>query len=182
MQFPHWWKVSDYLKTHTAQDAQDATRVPYVWAQGKEGTRTYYEAMEEDPAAADAWHRGMVMIEAAQPVTGMFPFRSVRPAVEREPHRAFVVDVGGGRGNALAAVMRECGGGFGGAAMVLQDLPEVLGGRDPVRIEGVQNMPHNFFDVQPVKSKCKNTKPLSFEELHSPATSQAISVTCSVMS
>jgi hypothetical protein len=157
MQFPQWWKVSDYLKTHSAEEAQDATKVPYVWAQGKEGM-TYYEAIEEDPVVSDTWHKGMIMIETTtQPISGMFPFDSMKAAVEAEPERAFVVDVGGGRGNALVSIMKECGGGssssYGGAKMILQDMAEVLEGKDPVRVDGVQNMPHNFYDIQPVKSK-----------------------------
>lgn len=152
MQFANWWKVSDYLKCHSAADAQDATKVPFVWAEGKEG-KTYYEVLEEDRAKADAWHKGMILIETTQPIGGMFPFASMRAAVEAEPHRPFVVDVGGGRGNALVAIMKECGGGSFGAQMVLQDMAEVLEGKDPVRIAGVENMPHNFYDEQPVKSE-----------------------------
>ncbi|EDU47091.1 O-methyltransferase [Pyrenophora tritici-repentis] len=149
-QFPQWWKVSDYLKVHSASDAYDATKVPYVWAQGKEG-KTYYEAMEEDPIVADAWHKGMVMIESMQPVTGMFPFRSMLEEIDVDKKRAFVVDVGGGRGNALVAIMAECGASVAGR-MVLQDVAEVLEGKSPVRIDGVQIMPHNFYDPQPVKN------------------------------
>jgi hypothetical protein len=109
--------------------------------------------MEEDPVVADAWHKGMVMIESMQPVTGMFPFRSMLDQVSAEKERAFVVDVGGGRGNALVAIMAECGGSVAGR-MVLQDMAEVLESKSPVRIEGVQIMPHNFYDPQPVRSKC----------------------------
>src|SRR5437660_387317 len=102
MQFPHWYRVSSYLSTHSFSDAQNPTRVPYVWAAGHEGkSMTYYDVIEADPATADAWHKGMVLIERTQPVLGMFPFASMREAVEREPERVFVVDVGGGRGNAL---------------------------------------------------------------------------------
>lgn len=152
MQFPQWWKVSDYLKTHSAEDAQDATKVPFVWAMGKEGM-TYYDAIEEDPVVSDTWHKGMIMIESTQPISGMFPFASMKATVEAEPQRAFVVDVGGGRGNALVSMMKECGGSSYGAKMILQDMTEVLEGKDPVRVEGVENMPHNFYDIQPVKSK-----------------------------
>lgn len=151
MQFPYWWKISEYLRTHSAQDLQTPTKVPYSWANGKEG-RTYYEVIEEDAVMSDTWHKGMITIEAAQPVTGMFPFWSMRAAVEAEPHRAFVVDVGGGRGNALVSIVRECGGSYG-ASMVLQDMAQVLAGDDPVKIDGVQNMAHDFFNPQPVKSK-----------------------------
>lgn len=151
MQFPQWWKVSDYLKTHSAEDAKEATKVPFVWAMGKEGM-TYYEAIEEDPVVSDTWHKGMIMIETTQPISGMFPFTSMKDAVEAEPQRAFVVDVGGGRGNALVSIMKDCGGSYG-AKMVLQDMAEVLEGQDPVKVEGVENMPHNFYNVQPVESK-----------------------------
>lgn len=151
MQFPQWWKVSDYLKTHSVQEAQDATKVPFVWALGKEGM-TYYEAIEEDPVVSDAWHKGMIMIETTQPIGGMFPFSTMKAAVEAEPQRAFVVDVGGGRGNALVSIMKECGGSYG-AKMVLQDMAKVLDGEDPVKVDGVENMAHDFYDPQPVKSK-----------------------------
>ncbi|CEJ81074.1 hypothetical protein VHEMI01224 [[Torrubiella] hemipterigena] len=150
MQFPQWWKVSEYLSTHSAPDAKEATKVPFVWAMGKEGM-SYYDAIEEDPVVSDIWHKGMIMIEATQPISGMFPFVSMQAAVEAEPERAFVVDVGGGRGNALIAMMKECGGSYG-AKMVLQDQAEVLQGKDPVKLDGVDNMPHNFYDPQPVNN------------------------------
>ncbi|KAI0111116.1 O-methyltransferase [Nemania sp. FL0031] len=149
IQFPNWWKVCDYLKSHSAQEAQDTTMVPYSWASGKEGS-TYYEVMGEDPVMSNAWHKGMMAIEATQPVTGMFPFRSMQTAVEAEPQRAFIVDVGGGRGNALVSIMKECGGSYG-AGMILQDVAQALVGDDAVSIEGVQNMVHDFFNPQPVK-------------------------------
>lgn len=116
---------------------------------------TYYDAIESDPVFSDTWHKAMIMVETMQPITGMFPFPSMQAAVEAEPHRAFVVDVGGGRGNALTAISRDSGrSSYGGAKMILQDMPEVLEGRDPVRISGVENMPNDFFNgQQPVKSK-----------------------------
>ncbi|KAK0728822.1 O-methyltransferase [Lasiosphaeria miniovina] len=154
MQFPRWWKVSEYLQTHTAAQAQDARRVPYVWAAGHDGRMTYYEALEAEPAVAAAWHRGMELVQATQPVTGMFLFgAAAEAAAEAEPHRAFVVDVGGGRGNALVAILKECAAkGSSTPRMVLQDMAEVLEGQDPVRIDGVENMPHDFYNEQPVKN------------------------------
>lgn len=73
MQFGQWWKVADYLKCHSAADAQDARKVPFSWALGKEGL-TYYEALEADPAVSDAWHKRIVLIEGMQPINGMFLF------------------------------------------------------------------------------------------------------------
>ncbi|KAK8075445.1 hypothetical protein PG997_010108 [Apiospora hydei] len=146
---PSWWKVSDYLKTHAPEDVYDPLKSPFSYSRGAEG-QTYYQLLEADLAFSDVWHKGMAQAAPFNPVLGMFPFRDMKEAVEAEPDRAFVVDVGGGRGNALVDVMRECGGGFG-APMVLQDLEEVLQGEDPVQIDGVQVMPHDFYNEQPVK-------------------------------
>ncbi|KAK8122864.1 hypothetical protein PG984_011534 [Apiospora sp. TS-2023a] len=142
-------KISDYLKTHAPEDVYNPLKCPVAYARGAEG-KTYYQILEENPTFADVWHKGMTQAPL-NPVVGMFPFREMQQAVEAEPDRAFVVDVGGGRGNALVDVMEECRGSFG-ASMVLQDLEEVLQGRDPVRIDGVQVMPHDFYDEQPVKN------------------------------
>ncbi|KAK7961983.1 O-methyltransferase-like protein [Apiospora aurea] len=147
---PSWWKVSDYLKTHAPEDVYDPLKSPFSYSRGGEG-QTYYQLLEADPAFSTVWHKGMAQAALLNPVLGMFPFRDMRSAVEAEPGRAFVVDVGGGRGNALVDVMRECGGGGFGAPMVLQDLEEVLLGEEPVRIDGVQVMPHDFYNEQPIK-------------------------------
>jgi hypothetical protein len=112
--------------------------------------------MEEDPIVADAWHKGMMMVESMQPVTGMFPFASLVGDIRKEEERVVVVDVGGGRGNALVAMMKECGDAVKGR-MVLQDMKEVIEGNDPVAIEGVKAMPHDFFDAQPVMSTYPST-------------------------
>lgn len=150
-------QVSDYLKAHAPEDLYDNLKSPFAWSRGAEG-KTYYQLLEEDTAFSDVWHKGMAQAAPFNPVLGMFPFRDMRAAVEAEPDRAFVVDVGGGRGNALIDMMRECGGSFG-APMVLQDMKEVLQGDDPVRIEGVQVMPHDFYNEQPVKSESQSVHP-----------------------
>lgn len=156
---PAWWRVGEYLATKAPGAAYDVAQSPTSWAAGREGA-TYYELLEGDAAFADVWHKGMAQAAPLNPVLGMFPFAALRDevvaAAAREqqtggPPRAFVVDVGGGRGNALVDMLRECGGAVPGP-MVLQDLPEVLEGKDPVRLEGIETMPHNFLDGQPVKS------------------------------
>ncbi|KAK7751749.1 hypothetical protein SLS62_006234 [Diatrype stigma] len=137
---------------HSATDSRDAKKAPFSWALGKEGM-TYYEVIKEDPTLSDVCHKGMVMIETVQSIDGIFPSSSMKAAAAAEPHRAFVVDVGGGLGNALISIMKECGGGSYGTKLVLQGLAEVLDGKDPVRVDGVDNMPYNLFDPQPVKGR-----------------------------
>ncbi|KAK7985481.1 O-methyltransferase [Apiospora saccharicola] len=87
-------KISDYLKTHAPEDVYDPLKSPVAYARGAEG-KTYYQILEENPAFSDVWHKGMAQTPL-NPVVGMFPFRDMQQAVEAEPDRAFVVDVGGG--------------------------------------------------------------------------------------
>ena len=119
------------------------------------------EATEDSDATSIAPDRKAKRAPNVVPVTNSPPSASdsqPRTPTGDEPQyssnmKAPVVDVGGGRGNALVAIMAECGAGVAGR-MVLQDLGEVLEGTSPVRIDGVQTMPHNFYDPQPVKSRC----------------------------
>jgi hypothetical protein len=114
---------------------------------------TFFEALERDPEYARFWKMAM---ESVQYGAGSFPWGELKAQVETEPSRVLVVDVGGGRGKALAEIKRECERhGFGGE-MVLEDLETMLGGDNPVRIEGVKNVVYDFFAEgaeQPVKSK-----------------------------
>ena len=93
----------------------------------------------------------MVQIETTIPVLGMFPFASLKDQVEAEPDRPFIVDIGGGKGQALKQVQQEVPNGFG-AKMILQDRPDVLESVPDKEIPGIEKMEHDFFTEQPVKS------------------------------
>ena len=85
------------------------------------------------------------------PVIGMFPFENLEDQVKKEPDRPFVVDIGGGRGQALLAIQEHCKGSFGGK-LILQDLPIVLQSLTSNDIPGIEPMPYRIFTPQPVKS------------------------------
>ena len=78
------------------------------------------------------------------PVTAIFPFEELEGAVRKEPERAFVVDVGGGCGQALHTIQKHCNGSFGGK-LILQDLPIVIHPLAPKQIPGIK--PHNHLIV-----------------------------------
>ena len=60
-----------------------------------------------------------------------------------------LVDVGGGRGEILEEVRVQRPDLKG--RMVVEDLPEVVEGRKPAN--GIEIMPFNFFDPQPIKGR-----------------------------
>ena len=62
-----------------------------------------------------------------------------------------LIDVGGGRGQALADLRRarpDLRGRF-----IVQDLPQEIEGRD--ESDGIEAMPHDFFTPQPVRGRTK---------------------------
>jgi len=93
----------------------------------------------------------LTQMEKSVPILGMFPFDSLKDEVEAEPERSFIVDIGGGRGQALLAIQGQAPAGFG-AKMILQDRPDVLDSLTEEDVPGIEKMAYDFFTPQPVKS------------------------------
>jgi hypothetical protein len=104
------------------------------------------------------FNKAMMQQEASLPTLGMFPFTSLKHQVEAEPERAFIVDIGGGRGQSLLLIQKETSNGFGtGAKMILQDRPVVLDSIPEEMVPGIEKMPYDYYTPQPVKSKLAMT-------------------------
>jgi hypothetical protein len=70
---------------------------------------TYYEAISYDPDRLNMFNMTMMQMEKSVPILGMYPFGSLKPEVEAEKDRLFIVDIGGGRGQALLVIQKEAG-------------------------------------------------------------------------
>lgn len=145
-----WGTVPEYVKAHEPADLYDIKKSPFAFAAGQEG-KTYYEVLEADPEQRNLWNVTMQNMEKNFPILGMFPFKDLETQVRKEPERPFIVDVGGGRGQALLALQKDCGGSFGGK-LILQDLPVVIDTLEPGDIPGIETMKYDIFTPQPVKS------------------------------
>lgn len=143
----------EYFKTKTPAELIDLRKTPYSYAYGMEG-HTFYEVLTASPERLNMFNKAMMQQEAGLPILGMFPFQKLKGDVVKEPERAFVVDIGGGRGQALLAIGKETEGVWGsGAKMILQDRKPVLDSIAPEQIPGVEKMEYDFYTEQPVKSK-----------------------------
>ena len=145
-----FYKLPEYFRTHKQEDLYDLKKSPYAWAVGLEG-KEYYEAISSDLRVLHNFNFTMASSENVTPILGMFPWASMKEEVEADPSRAFVVDIGGGRGQLLKGIQREAPNGFG-AKMILQDRPDVLAPLTEEDIPGIEKMPYDFFTPQPVKS------------------------------
>ncbi|OBT79870.1 hypothetical protein VF21_01571 [Pseudogymnoascus sp. 05NY08] len=145
-----WAALPEYFKTHAPEDLYDLKKSPIAYSVGKEGL-SYYEVLNLDVTTRNIWNKAMQVADKAMPILGMFPFADLKEQVEREPERAFVVDMAGGRGQALLAIQEECPGGFGGK-LILQDLPIVIDSLTPEEIPNIEPTVHDIFTPQPVKN------------------------------
>lgn len=147
-----WVACPEYFRTHAPGDLFDLRKSPFAFAEGKEGS-TYYEVLDAaGPEKRAVWNATMQQSEKNMPVLGMFPFATLRDRVEAEPDRSFIVDIGGGRGQAMLRIETECPGFFGGK-VVLQDLPSVINTLKLEELPGIEPMVYDIFSgPNPVKS------------------------------
>lgn len=148
---PPYMKLAEYFKTHSKEDLYDLKKSPYAYGHGLEGL-TYYEAISHTPERLHMFNTTMVQMERQVPILGLFPFATLKDEVEAEKERPFVVDIGGGRGQALIAIQKEASAGFGGK-MILQDRSDVLDTLTVDDIPNIEKMVYDFHTPQPVKSK-----------------------------
>ncbi|KAL8811794.1 MAG: hypothetical protein Q9200_001526 [Gallowayella weberi] len=140
--------IPQYLQTRPAQDLLDIRKTPYACAYGMEG-RTFYETLSANPAHLDTFNKAM---SEPGPDYSIFPFSLLKEDVTAEPERAFVVDIGGGKGQALLHIWKETEQAFGsGAKMILQERPDVLEQIRQEEMVGMETMPYDFHTEQPVK-------------------------------
>ncbi|KAK4121431.1 S-adenosyl-L-methionine-dependent methyltransferase [Parathielavia appendiculata] len=142
--------LPDYFKTHRPEDLYDLRKSPFCFSVGKEG-KTYYEAIDEIPEHRGIWDQCLQIIEKNMPISGMFPWESLKENVEKEPERPFFVDVAGGRGQALLKLQEEIPGVYGGK-LILQDLPIVIDSLKPEEIPNIEAIAYDIFTPQPIKN------------------------------
>ncbi|KFY42100.1 hypothetical protein V495_04669 [Pseudogymnoascus sp. VKM F-4514 (FW-929)] len=145
-----WAALPAYFKEHKPEDLYDLKKSPIAYSVGKEGL-SYYEVLNLDVTQRNIWNKAMQVADKAMPILGMFPFASLKEQVEAEPERPFIVDMAGGRGQALLAIQEECPAGFG-AKLILQDLPIVIDSLTPEEIPNIEPTVHDIFTPQPVKN------------------------------
>ncbi|KAF2763496.1 o-methyltransferas-like protein [Pseudovirgaria hyperparasitica] len=143
-------KLPEYFATHTIADFFDLKKSPWVYALGHEG-RPFYEVLAADPVRAKRFDVVMGQADKLFDIRGTYPFAGAKAGIEAEPDRAFIVDVGGGNGTTLKTIQQEAPDGFG-AAMVLQDRPDVLAAIDENDVPGVTKMEQDIFAPQKVKN------------------------------
>ncbi|KAF2273798.1 O-methyltransferase [Westerdykella ornata] len=140
--------IPEYLKTRPSEDLLDIRKTPYACAYGMEG-KTFYETLSAIPEHLEIFNRSM---SEPGPEYGIFPFSSLKKEVVANPEIPFVVDIGGGNGQALHYIRKATNNVFGTTSkLILQDRPSVLEQLTPEHKTGIEPMSYDFHTPQPVK-------------------------------
>jgi len=152
-------RFPEYFQTKTPEELIDLRKTPYSFAYDGEGL-TFYEVLARKPETLNMFQKAMMQQEQNLPTLGMFPFSSLKQEIESEPERAFIVDIGGGRGQSLLLIQKETSNGFGTSSkMILQDRPHVLDTIPQELLPNIEKMPYDFYTEQPIKSKSSSSPP-----------------------
>lgn len=126
-----------------------------------------FEYAKEDPERVKTFNSGMqslATIGAGRRSAGSFPFDKELDPEEISNTDVAIVDVGGGRGQALEAI-HEVFPSLEGR-MVLQDVPEVI---EDAKASGlpsfIEPMAASFFEGQPVQGREIRTHPRGVEQI-----------------
>ena len=111
----------------------------------------FFEIISKDPKRMNQFNMGMSTQGTAFPVLGMYPFDSELSNATDLDHRPLLVDVGGGRGQALLQIKAACPSLKG--RVILQDEPSVLEATPDAELPGIEKMSHDFFTIQPIRSR-----------------------------
>ncbi|KAI0205155.1 O-methyltransferase-domain-containing protein [Astrocystis sublimbata] len=147
-----------YFETHGLREPTAANSTPYGLATGHP-QKTLYEVLETRPQRSAEFNRAMEATVEGMPITGMYDFGWIGEYATRPSEsgaassRPVFVDVGGGKGQALKAILQE-NPTIPAARCVLQDQPEVVDQAvqesDSI-LQPVTKIGVSFFDEQPVK-------------------------------
>jgi hypothetical protein len=126
---------------------------PHSFGWGHED-KNFWEITSMDQERLVDFNQSMNTLDEVLPVTGMYDFSWIAKASEGGPDRPLIVDVGGGKGQALKRIMAAFPE-IPAKRLILQDRPDVIEDAKAMTdfpgFEDVIKMPHNFFDPEPVK-------------------------------
>lgn len=146
-------KWPQYLQTNGLAEPQKSNRSPFGLGAGYPD-KSFYDVLDMMPERAQAFNSTMAIGLGDMPITGIYDFSWVAAHAGTDPKRTLIVDVGGGKGQAIKAIIEETPS-IPASACVLQDLPNVI--KDTPEEDGilckVQKVGSSFFDKQSTRGK-----------------------------
>jgi hypothetical protein len=149
-----WVQWPAYFKKYGYKEPKEGNYNPHAFGWGHED-KTFWEIISMDQERLVDFNQSMNTLDEVLPVTGMYDFSWIATHSEGPADRPLIIDVGGGKGQALKKIMAEFPE-IPASRLILQDRPDVIEDAKTTtdgKFAEVTKMPHNFFDPQPVKGR-----------------------------
>ncbi|KAK4239080.1 O-methyltransferase-domain-containing protein [Achaetomium macrosporum] len=134
-----------------ATEPKDRLQTVLAFSEGRLGS-TVWEIINSSEQHLKVSMLAMAAVEEQMPALGSYDLSWAVEEARKSADRVLVVDVGGGKGQALKGIFQATPG-LPRHRCVLEDLPEVVetAGRDDAELADVQMVAVDFFKEQPVK-------------------------------
>ncbi|GKT67067.1 O-methyltransferase [Colletotrichum tofieldiae] len=146
-------KLPEYFAQYGRREPATRTHTPYAFTYGKP-EKEVWELHEENPEQVKRFMKSMEMVQQFIPLEGIYDFSWVKAKLLEEHNRPIFIDVGGSKGHAIRAILKE-NPFIPAERVVLQDRDEVIEQvaalKDP-GLESVKLQAHDFHTEQPVKN------------------------------
>ncbi|WYZ46764.1 hypothetical protein EsH8_IX_000989 [Colletotrichum jinshuiense] len=144
-------KLPAYFAQYGRREPVTRRHTPYAFAHGSP-EREIWEILQDNPEQLMRAMKSMEMVQQFIPLAGIYDFGWVEAMIAEQHERPIFVDVGGGKGHAIKAILKE-NPFIPSERVILQDRDEVIEQvttlKDP-ELQGVQLQVHDFHKAQPV--------------------------------
>ena len=142
---PDWLKHNNGVPSEPAGD-NAGTHNPLTYRHGTEG-KSVFETLAQQPDTLAVFGRILKAGASLKPFIGIYPWERL---ADNDPQRPLFVDIGGGPGHAIAAIL-AAHPELPASGFVLQELPNVIDLAKQSLPADVQFQTHDFFTPNPVK-------------------------------
>ncbi|KAJ5737002.1 methyltransferase Fsa4 [Penicillium malachiteum] len=146
----------DYFRSHENKEPKTSSASVFGFATGHPD-KSFYEVMKLEPERVKSFNNAMALPLDDMPyTTGVYDFEWVGDYAKNDtatPSRTCVVDIGGGKGQALKVILEDHPS-IPASSCIIEDQEGVVKqGTEEASgvLAGVQRKIHNFFDEQPVQ-------------------------------
>ncbi|RDW75494.1 hypothetical protein BP6252_06636 [Coleophoma cylindrospora] len=142
-------KMNEFFQKNGFKTPSSLTNNPFTYAHNAAGNLNMFEILSQDPQRLMRFEAAM-QAQTSQNLLSfaIFPFQERFSELRPSEEDVLLVDIGGGKGHAIAAIRELCPDTPG--KMILQDRPDVIAGLKN-DIAGAEKFGYNFFEPQPVE-------------------------------
>jgi hypothetical protein len=142
---PDWLEHNNSIPSEPTGD-NAGTHNPLTYRHGTEG-KSVFETLAQQPDTLALFGRVLKAAASLKPFVGIYPWERL---ADSDPQRPLFVDIGGGPGHAIAAIL-AAHPELPPTGFVLQELPNVIELAKKSLPADVQLQSHDFFTPNPVR-------------------------------